>query len=67
MILISHNLNDVFEVADQIAVLYLGRMVAVGPPRPYDTESIVDLMTTGTSSASAAVPAEPSSGSAREH
>jgi len=27
---ISHNLNDVFEVADRIAVLHLGRMVAGG-------------------------------------
>ena len=25
---ISHNLNDVFEVADRISVLYLGRMAA---------------------------------------
>ena len=28
VVLISHNLNDVFEVADDIAVLYLGQMVA---------------------------------------
>ncbi len=28
MVLISHNLNDVFQVADDIAVLYLGRLVA---------------------------------------
>src|ERR1700746_2840250 len=27
VMVISHNLNDVFEVADRIAVLYLGRMV----------------------------------------
>jgi D-xylose transport system ATP-binding protein len=26
--MISHNLQDVFEVADDIAVLYLGNMVA---------------------------------------
>ena len=31
VLIISHNMNDVFEVADRIAVLYLGRMVAVGP------------------------------------
>ena len=31
MLLISHNLNDIFEVADRIVVLYLGRMVAQGP------------------------------------
>ena len=28
IVLISHNLADVFEVADDIAVLYLGQMVA---------------------------------------
>jgi D-xylose transport system ATP-binding protein len=28
VIIISHNLNDVFQVADQISVLYLGKMVA---------------------------------------
>ena len=28
VIIISHNISDVFKVADQISVLYLGRMVA---------------------------------------
>lgn len=50
VIVISHNLNDVFRVADRIAVLYLGRLVAVGPASEFDRQSIVDLMTTGTSS-----------------
>ena len=49
VIVISHNLNDVQSVADRIAVLRLGRLVAVGPASQYDAESIVDLMTTGTS------------------
>ena len=31
VLLISHNLNDVFQVADRIAVLYLGTLAAVGP------------------------------------
>ena len=31
VMVISHNLNDVFEVADRLAVLHLGRMVAEGP------------------------------------
>ncbi len=30
VVLISHNMNDVFAVADRIAALYLGRMVAAG-------------------------------------
>jgi ABC-type sugar transport system ATPase subunit len=66
VIVISHNLNDVQSVADRIAVLRLGRLVAVGPAAQYDAESIVDLMTTGTSKRLAAVPAEPP-GSSSEH
>ena len=31
VIMISHNMNDVFEVADRIAALYLGRMAAQVP------------------------------------
>jgi ABC-type sugar transport system ATPase subunit len=44
---ISHNLNDVFEVADRIAVLYLGRMAAQGPAADFDRQSVVEYMTTG--------------------
>jgi ABC-type sugar transport system ATPase subunit len=58
VIVISHNLNDVQAVADRVAVMRLGRLVAVGPIAQYDSESIVDLMTTGTSKRLAAVPAE---------
>jgi ABC-type sugar transport system ATPase subunit len=58
VIVISHNLNDVLEVADRVAVLHLGRLAAVGPMAQFDTESIVDLMTTGTSKRLAEVPAE---------
>jgi D-xylose transport system ATP-binding protein len=49
VIMVSHNLNDVLAVADRIAVLYLGRMVGVGPTAEFDRQSIVDLMTTGAS------------------
>jgi ABC-type sugar transport system ATPase subunit len=49
VLVISHNLNDVFQVADRIAVLYLGRLAAVGPTADFDRQSIVDLMTTGAS------------------
>jgi len=49
VLLISHNLNDVFQVADRIAVLYLGTMAAVGPAAEFDRQSAVDLMTTGAS------------------
>ncbi len=53
VILISHNLNDVFEVADVIAVLYLGQMVVEGPAADFDRQVIVDYMTTGESSRTA--------------
>jgi D-xylose transport system permease protein len=49
VIVISHNMNDVFQVADQIAVLQLGRMVAVRPAAELDRQIVVDLMTSGTS------------------
>jgi len=49
VLIVSHNMTDVFEVADRIAVLHLGRMVAVRPVAELDTQIVVDLMTTGTS------------------
>jgi D-xylose transport system ATP-binding protein len=54
VMVISHNLNDVFNVADRIAVLHLGRMVAAGPVSEFDRQSVVELMTTGTRIAAAA-------------
>jgi ABC-type sugar transport system ATPase subunit len=48
-LVVSHNMNDVFEVADRIAVLYLGRMVALRPAAELDRQIAVDLMTTGAS------------------
>jgi ABC-type sugar transport system ATPase subunit len=47
--IVSHNMNDVFEVADRVAVLRLGRMVAVRPASEIDAPIAVDLMTTGKS------------------
>ena len=74
VIVISHNLNDVQAVADRVAVLRLGQMVSVGPLAQYDAQSIVDLMTTGTSrrlDAQAQSPGGPSApqsaGSSSEH
>jgi ABC-type sugar transport system ATPase subunit len=48
VLLISHNLNDVFEVADRIAVLYLGRMAIQGEAGGFDRQNLVEYMTTGT-------------------
>jgi ABC-type sugar transport system ATPase subunit len=47
VMVVSHNLNDVFEVADRIAVLQLGHMVASRPAAELDRQSVVDYMTTG--------------------
>ncbi|WJV53014.1 ATP-binding cassette domain-containing protein [Pectobacteriaceae bacterium CE90] len=49
VLMISHNLNDVFAVADRIAVLRLGQMVGEGPAKSFDTQRVVELMTTGQS------------------
>jgi len=49
VLLVSHNMNDVFQVADRIAVLRLGRLVDLRPTRESDPQIVVDLMTTGTS------------------
>jgi ABC-type sugar transport system ATPase subunit len=50
VLLVSHNMNDVFEVADRVAVLHLGRMVAVRDAAEIDKQIVVDLMTSGASS-----------------
>jgi ABC-type sugar transport system ATPase subunit len=49
VLVVSHNLNDVFEVADRIVILHLGHMVASGPIAEFDRASVVDYMTTGRS------------------
>ncbi|MCW2934393.1 MAG: hypothetical protein JWM19_5355 [Actinomycetia bacterium] len=54
VLVISHNLTDVFQVADRLAVLYLGRMVTAGPLSGYDTSSAVHWMTTGVAPGSTA-------------
>ena len=47
VLVISHNLSDVFRVADRLAVLYLGRLAAEGPISEFNTQSAVELITTG--------------------
>src|SRR5688500_9749063 len=49
VVLISHNMADVFEVSDRIACLYLGRMVAQVPTRDVTHGQIVELITAGRS------------------
>ena len=59
VLVISHNLNDVVNVADRVAVLYLGRLAAVAPIKDLDTGTIVELMTTGRSERTHGAAAEP--------
>jgi D-xylose transport system ATP-binding protein len=47
VLLISHNLNDVFEVADTIAVLYLGRLAAQVDVADVARNQVVELITSG--------------------
>jgi ABC-type sugar transport system ATPase subunit len=49
VLMVSHNMNDVFEVADRVVVLYLGRVAAVRPVAEVDIQVVVDLMTSGAS------------------
>jgi D-xylose transport system ATP-binding protein len=60
VVLISHNLNDVFEVADSIAVLYLGKTAAQVPARDVTSNQVVELITAGRSGSIGLAPgAEP--------
>ena len=47
VIVISHNMTDVFQIADRIAVLYLGRMAGVSPAAEIDRKTVIELMTFG--------------------
>ena len=49
VIMISHNLNDVFAVADRLAILRLGQMVAAGAISEFDPQLAVEFMTMGRS------------------
>ncbi|RLV49323.1 sugar ABC transporter ATP-binding protein [Nocardioides mangrovicus] len=49
VVLISHNMNDVMEVADRVAALYLGRVAAEVHTKDTTTTQIVELITAGRS------------------
>jgi D-xylose transport system ATP-binding protein len=49
VILISHNLNDIFQVADNIAALYLGTMAGQVKKNEVTTNHVIELITTGKS------------------
>jgi D-xylose transport system ATP-binding protein len=47
VVLISHNMNDVFAVSDRIAALYLGQMVAQVKASEVTHAQVVELITAG--------------------
>jgi D-xylose transport system ATP-binding protein len=49
VVLISHNMNDVMEVADRVVALYLGRVAAEVQTKNSSVTEIVELITTGRS------------------
>jgi ABC-type sugar transport system ATPase subunit len=47
VMVVSHNLNDVFAMADEIAVLYLGRTTGSQPVSELNLQTVLELITTG--------------------
>jgi D-xylose transport system ATP-binding protein len=57
VVLISHNLHDIFEAADRITVLRLGRNVAIFERRATTQEEVVHAITAGVPTKVAGIPA----------
>ncbi len=60
VVLVSHNMNDVLQVADSIAVLFLGRLAAQVRRRDVTQTQVVELITAGRSGELGLSPAESS-------
>jgi len=60
VVLISHNMNDVFAVSDRIAALYLGRMAAQVKATEVTHSQVVELITAGRSGNLGLPPEKPS-------
>ncbi len=58
VVLISHNMNDVFQVADRICALYLGRVAADVRAADVTHGQVVELITAGRSGALGLEPAQ---------
>ena len=62
VVLISHNMNDVFAVADRISALYLGQMVAQVKATDVTHAQVVELITAGRSGALGLQPVDAGNG-----
>jgi D-xylose transport system ATP-binding protein len=49
VVIISHNMNDVLQVADRVCAMYLGRVAAEVPRSSTSREQLVELITSGRS------------------
>jgi D-xylose transport system ATP-binding protein len=58
VVLISHNMNDVLQVSDRVAVLYLGRLAAEVKAKDVTNAQVVELITSGRSGDIGLKPAE---------
>ena len=59
VVIISHNLHDIFEVADRITVLRLGRNVAVYDRRTTTQQEVVHAITAGVPTKVAGISTDP--------
>jgi D-xylose transport system ATP-binding protein len=57
VVIISHNMNDVLQVADRVDALYLGRLAAEVRTADSSVSQIVELITTGRSGSIGLAPA----------
>jgi D-xylose transport system ATP-binding protein len=60
--LISHNLHDVFETADRITVLRLGRNVGVFERRETTQQAVVEAITAGVPTKVSGIPSTAGAG-----
>jgi D-xylose transport system ATP-binding protein len=58
VVFISHNMVDVFEIADRVAALYLGRMAADIPISEVNRSQVIELITAGRSGTIGIAPAD---------
>jgi len=59
VVIVSHNMNDVFEVADNISVLYLGQTAAQVRTADVTRADVIELITTGAGSAAGPIGGNP--------
>ena len=62
VVLITHNMNDVFQVADSIACLYLGQMAAQVRAKEVNNTQVIELITAGRSGDMGLAPAQADAG-----